>query len=153
MGGRLPIPKNQAANKAFANASSGMKVWGSWLGVTDTKTEGTWLDDEGDPLTFENWRKGEPNDYGKGEDCAVIYDGGDWNDEPCTHDRRFACLFESQQRPSDQQLCTRLEDTLDSWTRTHVNGSKTSILAQSIHAQHRTPGQQRKCLPLEPLLN
>jgi len=112
-----------------------MKVWGSWLGITDTKTEGIWLDDAGNPITFENWRTGEPNDYGKGEDCALIYDGGDWNDESCAHNRHFACQFDDQQRPSDRQLCTSLEDTLDDWTRTHMERSKTSILAQSIKAQ------------------
>jgi hypothetical protein len=79
-----------------ANASENTWVWATgmdnevgtvfWnqstgLGVPDLKD----LDNDGDitDTTYGNWRSGEPNDYGSGEDVAHFYAGvGDWNDFP-----------------------------------------------------------------------
>jgi len=43
----------------------------------------TWLTD--DPVIYTNWSPGEPNDWGDGEDCAVMcYSGTEaWADYPC----------------------------------------------------------------------
>ena len=51
----------------------------------------------GNPLEFEAWGNNEPNDYGSGEDCAVMkcpqwYGGGCfWNDVPCSLKYRPIC--------------------------------------------------------------
>jgi hypothetical protein len=61
----------------------------SFIGATDAATEGTFLWEDGTPLTYMNFRTGEPNN-GSGqyqEDCLVLSgkkstDG--WDDRPCT---------------------------------------------------------------------
>ena len=52
--------------------------------------------DTGNPLEFEAWNANEPNNYGSGEDCAVMkcpqwYDGCFWNDVPCSLKYRPIC--------------------------------------------------------------
>jgi hypothetical protein len=61
----------------------------SFIGATDAVTEGTFLWEDGTPLTFTNYRTGEPNNGGGQyqEDCLVLsgkksVDG--WDDRPCT---------------------------------------------------------------------
>ncbi|KAK2865593.1 hypothetical protein Q7C36_001649 [Tachysurus vachellii] len=62
----------------------------SWIGLTDTGTEGTfkWVDDS--PLTTKFWWTGEPNDYGN-EDCVITGfrnaepNISTWADYACNH--------------------------------------------------------------------
>ena len=47
-------------------------------------------------MEFEAWNANEPNNYGSGEDCAVMkcpqwYDGCFWNDVPCSLKYRPIC--------------------------------------------------------------
>jgi hypothetical protein len=54
-----------------------------WIGFNDIAEEGVWEWVNGDPITYENWAPGEPNDY-LGEDAAVMNSNaaGQWNDLP-----------------------------------------------------------------------
>jgi hypothetical protein len=57
----------------------------AWIGLTDEDEEGAWLWVTGEPLTYENWRSGEPNNAHGGEHFAVMYtpywgEFGYWND-------------------------------------------------------------------------
>lgn len=68
-----------------------------WLGATDVVVEGTfvWLD--GEPMVYENWREGEPNDNGPGdapENCVVIEGDTDlheWDDRSCVVPSPYIC--------------------------------------------------------------
>uniref|UniRef100_A0A8C5S9D0 C-type lectin domain-containing protein n=1 Tax=Laticauda laticaudata TaxID=8630 RepID=A0A8C5S9D0_LATLA len=63
-----------------------------WLGLSDTEKEGTWHWVDGSPLKERSWRKGEPNNGGNnGEDCAVLYKEGKWNDIHCDKRVKFVC--------------------------------------------------------------
>jgi hypothetical protein len=62
----------------------------TWIGLTDRATEGTFVWDDGTPLTFSAWHAGEPNSGGTGatyqEDCAIIAGARIdkmWDDRPC----------------------------------------------------------------------
>ena len=48
-----------------------------------------------------NWNNGEPNDYGNGEDCVIVYGNGKWNDITChhTHKKSIICVREKQGMP------------------------------------------------------
>ena len=57
-----------------------------WLGITDRQSEGHWvLESSGAPISYTNWKAGEPNNSHRGgEDCALIDIKEDyWHDVPC----------------------------------------------------------------------
>lgn len=63
----------------------------TFLGGTDAAMEGTWLWADGTPITYTNWRVGEPSNGGAGgtyvENCLVIEGSktpdDTWDDRPC----------------------------------------------------------------------
>jgi hypothetical protein len=61
----------------------------TFIGLTDIAVEGTFVWDDGTPLTYSNWHTGEPNNGGSGgyqEDCVIIAGarvGAQWDDRPC----------------------------------------------------------------------
>ncbi|MDC8003310.1 HYR domain-containing protein [Aureisphaera galaxeae] len=59
------------------------------IGFTDRVTEGTFEWHSGDTSTYTNWRSGEPNDAGAGEDYTVIRPDGEWNDINSTVTRQY----------------------------------------------------------------
>jgi len=73
-------------NAAVAKLAAGSDTF---IGATDTATEGTFVWDDGTPVVFTNYRTGEPNN-GSGqyqEDCLVIEASktpdDTWDDRPC----------------------------------------------------------------------
>ncbi|XP_029904981.1 CD209 antigen-like protein C isoform X3 [Myripristis murdjan] len=63
-----------------------------WIGLSDLETEREWKWVDGSSLCYSYWAKGQPNDYGGGEDCGELrpaYDG--WNDAPCSDGRPWIC--------------------------------------------------------------
>lgn len=71
-----------------------------WIGLTDAATEGTFAWASGEPVTFTNWRTGEPNEINGGEDCTVMYGNyvgefasyaGFWNDSICPDELWAVC--------------------------------------------------------------
>jgi hypothetical protein len=77
-----------AALDTFAESFIGTA--NTWIGASDLATEGTFVWDDGTPLSFTNWHAGEPNNGGPDatyqEDCAIIAGervGKQWDDRPC----------------------------------------------------------------------
>lgn len=66
---------------------------GSWIGATDSATEGkpTWVN--GEAWSFSAWADGEPNG-GKSENCVETTALGMWNDVLCTALRTYICESE-----------------------------------------------------------
>ncbi|MEL6942855.1 MAG: lectin-like protein, partial [Bacteroidota bacterium] len=81
-GGFLPIVTSQEINDFLEdNISSGI-----WIGFTDEDTEGTFVWEDGSPVSFTNWASGEPNNSGD-EDYTELRTNGHWNDIPNNHQR------------------------------------------------------------------
>ena len=55
-----------------------------WIGVNDLANEGTFVNNDGTPFDYNNWRDGEPNNV-NGEDCVITGDnwGKEWIDTGC----------------------------------------------------------------------
>uniref|UniRef100_A0A667ZWI8 C-type lectin domain-containing protein n=1 Tax=Myripristis murdjan TaxID=586833 RepID=A0A667ZWI8_9TELE len=72
----------------------------TWIGLTDSETEGIWKWVDGTPLTTSYWGPGEPNsDGGRNEDCGEIrfHDRrNSWNDESCGSSNFWIC-----EKPAD----------------------------------------------------
>lgn len=92
-GGDLAVIEDAEENDAIAGQLAGIKESvGQWaIGLNDRAVEGShvWLD--GRPAMYTRWAAGEPNDFEGLEDCAVLYDLGEWNDLPCGQLRPFLC--------------------------------------------------------------
>ena len=76
------------AQAAYADYSGHL-----WIGINDRIEEGTFAWTDGSPVDFEHWAGNEPNDWGSGEDCGHLYEGGEnrWNDLPCGHQAGYLC--------------------------------------------------------------
>lgn len=81
-GGNLATIRNEDEN-AFVTKIVKATPRHYWIGLNDIEKEGRWrwLDDP-TQVTFTNWRKGEPNNYGN-EDCVFITRMYDWQDLYC----------------------------------------------------------------------
>ena len=63
-----------------------------WLGLSDREREGEFVWVDGSPLSWHDFGPGEPNDWGRGEDCVVMFGwNGNWNDADCRDFKPFAC--------------------------------------------------------------
>ncbi len=64
----------------------------AWLLATDTGSEGTWTWD-GEPMSYTNWRAGEPNNGNGVENCMLIEsnNGGAWDDRNCNDLKSYIC--------------------------------------------------------------
>lgn len=60
-----------------------------WIGFTDEAQEGVWAWRSGEPVTYENWAPGEPDDAGAGQDACSFNElgAGTFADEFASRDR------------------------------------------------------------------
>ncbi|KAK0150633.1 C-type lectin domain family 4 member M [Merluccius polli] len=80
---------NSREEQEFVSRQAG-PYW-TWIGLSDGDTEGTWKWVDGTNMTSSFWRRGQPNDYGGGEDCVVTSLGKDWRDASCGELFRWMC--------------------------------------------------------------
>ena len=83
VGGHLVTINDQIEQDWLAAPFTQPKLW---IGMNDRAVEGTWVWSSGEPVTYENWTPGEPNNY-QGEDAAVMnwtdpWGMFGWNDLP-----------------------------------------------------------------------
>ena len=81
--------------------SNGYRVW---ISATDEDEEGTWVTQNGEPLTYFNWwtngESSEPDNSGE-QDCAFIHflSWGAWGDIQCEHQLPcYACQLGNKNR-------------------------------------------------------
>jgi FG-GAP repeat/Lectin C-type domain len=79
-GGHLATVRSQAENDWLRDNFATTDT--IWIGYTDQVAEGTFEWSSGEPVVYENWTVGEPDDA-LGADWAVLRPGsGTWTDEP-----------------------------------------------------------------------
>ncbi|XP_074977645.1 C-type lectin domain family 4 member G isoform X2 [Caretta caretta] len=80
-GAELIIIDNPQKQEFLTKNTNGKQYW---IGLHDVSNEGTfiWVDDSS--VSYSNWDRGEPNNFGSGEDCVMMLKDGKWNDAACT---------------------------------------------------------------------
>ncbi|XP_049750672.1 pulmonary surfactant-associated protein D isoform X2 [Elephas maximus indicus] len=91
-GGQVASPRSAAENAAVQQLVMAYNK-AAFLGMTDTKTEGSFTYPTGEPLAYSNWAPGEPNNNGDAENCVEILTNGKWNDKSCGEQRLVVCEF------------------------------------------------------------
>ena len=96
LGGDLVSIHSEVENEKIRNIrqlySSTMDIW---IGLNDIKDEKNFTWSDGTKYEYKNWKANEPNNYGTGEDCGMIYYksaySGKWNDNECKKKLHFIC--------------------------------------------------------------
>lgn len=104
-GAGLPVPLSDGENKFIADLNYHEDTW---LGINDLETEGIFVDNDGNPISYSNWYANEPNDMYGEEDIAHIWGRADlypqWNDDnEATYGsgyiKNVVCIFKIPEKP------------------------------------------------------
>ncbi|GFN91419.1 mannose-binding protein a [Plakobranchus ocellatus] len=91
IGGYLVEVDNQEEQAFVANFSKFIGNRLAYIGANDIQKEGTFVHYNSEKVMSDvKWVKGEPNNYGSGEDCLVIKTNG-LNDISCSRTSRYIC--------------------------------------------------------------
>lgn len=90
-GAKIVLPRSEDENKVLILMQTALESTYIYVGATDIKKEGHFVDMSDQPLTFTNWKEKEPNDYNGAEDCTVMYKSGVWNDVNCNSEWHVVC--------------------------------------------------------------
>nr|XP_060619832.1 hepatic lectin-like isoform X1 [Anolis sagrei ordinatus] len=90
MRSRLAIVENMAEQNFLQTRTRNERYW---IGLSDIEAENhwKWVDGRDSNNGFTHWAQGEPNDDGKIEDCAHLWNNGEWNDVYCTYPCFYIC--------------------------------------------------------------
>ena len=94
----LPRPQSLADSQLYmdlytSNTNDNRFLWdvSEVLPMTDPRT---WVYSDGSPVSWFNWRSGEPNNYaGNGEHVINSSFDGRWNDVPTNVEHVFMCTY------------------------------------------------------------
>ena len=66
----LPMPRDEEQNDYYFDLVGGKQKHDMWLGFSDELKEGTWIGEDGEPVTWFKWGPGEPNNAHENYDTA-----------------------------------------------------------------------------------
>uniref|UniRef100_A0A8C2K1Q8 Hexose-binding lectin 4 n=1 Tax=Cyprinus carpio TaxID=7962 RepID=A0A8C2K1Q8_CYPCA len=88
---KIVLPRSEDENKLLTSMQAALEPTNVYVGATDRRKEGHFVDMSDQLLTFTNWKEKEPNDYNGAEDCIIIYKSGVWNDIDCNSEWHVVC--------------------------------------------------------------
>ncbi len=112
LGGYLAIPNNLEEQNFIATYVGSTY---HWLGLTDEKTEGTWIDVLGNIITYFKWDTGQPDNYG--DEDYVHTKNGSWNDAPNSYILNFVIEFNGAESTNWTQISTVTKSFTSNWTQ------------------------------------
>nr|AAL29932.1 lectin 2a [Girardia tigrina] len=92
-GSQLVRVKSAASKDILAAYTKKIVADYYWIDGNDHTTEGTWVDANGQVMTYKNWANNEPNG-GRGENCIISHNNleGAWWDIACTNKYIAVCI-------------------------------------------------------------
>jgi len=98
------VTVQDAAENQFLLDTFAAELGAIWIGYTDKVFEDAWewANPTSGGFTYTNWNSGEPNDAGVGEDYAMMYNNGFWNDAGSTS--RYYAVMEFIPEPTSMVL-------------------------------------------------
>ena len=83
---------SQAEADLLGARGASMNMNRPWIGMVRNQGSLVWTD--GSALDFENWKNGEPNNWGGREHCGHILNdwSGKWNDNECDNNFDYICM-------------------------------------------------------------
>ena len=92
LGANLPSVHSQEENVFLQNLHNGEN---GWLGLSDMKSEGTFVWSDGTRFDFHYWATNQPNNF-RNEDCvhtlgSLPADKFEWNDVNCSSCHKYSC--------------------------------------------------------------
>ncbi|KAH8255358.1 hypothetical protein KR038_001616 [Drosophila bunnanda] len=89
MGGRLATIRNKEELRLILPKLIHDSAY--WLDLNDVSKEGEFVSSaSGEPASFLNWRKGQPDNYNNNEHCVQLINDYIY-DSSCSAKRRFIC--------------------------------------------------------------
>ncbi|KAK7909501.1 hypothetical protein WMY93_014185 [Mugilogobius chulae] len=90
IGGTLAVIQDRATDNFLKNLAHGRAAW---IGYSDAEYNGYWFWANGERAQYSNWCRGEPNNLGGRQACAVINwtHLKCWDDQNCDTYRPFIC--------------------------------------------------------------
>ncbi len=98
IGGHLVAINSQQENDFIRDNFASYAGARIWIGLSDQDEEGRFVWSNGDPVIFENFAPGEPNDTSANEDYVEMRSDGTWND--IFNDSTFKGIIELTEAPS-----------------------------------------------------
>ena len=93
-GMELAWPRNPDENAAFTEIARDIRRQ-MWIGITDREDEGDWRTVTGESITYDNWQRGQPDNWRGAEHCAQLQPWtGEWNDIGCDQRQAWICRSE-----------------------------------------------------------
>ena len=144
-GGSLVKIDSQEKNDAIAKKVAEIDEWTFFIGATDEKEEGTFVWQDGSPLTYRNWAANEPNNdtiCGE-EDYVQMYRDGTWNDLHGWRNR-VGFIGEFDKEPAPTPTVKPQETKAPQATKTPQNTSASQATAkpQQTKRPQTTSGAQ-----------
>ena len=97
-GGHLVAINSQEENDFIRDNFADYAGARVWIGLSDQGEEGRFVWSNSDPVSYENFAPGEPNDTSANEDFVEMRSDGTWND--IFNDSRFRGIIELTEAPS-----------------------------------------------------
>ena len=101
LGAHLVTPRTAEESACATDVAGSSAVW---LGFRGGRTEESFVGADGrGPITYTNWRDGEPNLLSDGDNCVAHWPstryGGHWLDFSCGNEQKTMCQMKDWYRP------------------------------------------------------
>lgn len=94
IGGYLAKVTSSSENSFINSLLTEQAITRTWIGASDSVTEGTFRWRDGEVLSYVNWDTNQPDHSSSNIDCVLMTNTGVWRVNDCANSRSFVCEFQ-----------------------------------------------------------